>query len=942
MSVFDMYDTSSFGEGDLLSSGSSHVSSCPTPNSELGSVLELEKLHIAMPSSFVRVPDFFTSIMAMDPIVNPNYFAAKAKGDRWIARHMGFDKATAAKNAQADLCFLASIWSATASEDRLLMMLDWNHWVFLFDDGIKLCPGLYCFEWQFDEGRLKDDPVAAAEEVKQTLAIMEGQSTRYTPDSNPIRYIFQTCWDRLRAGSSPEMQQRWIDQHKRYFEQLLVQVDQEVRGENFTRDIDAYMNLRRGTIGVYPAIALAEYGGDIRVPQQVYDHPSLQKIMQISADLVILVNDVLSYRKDLELGVENNLISLLMKRDQFSAQQAIDKIGEMTNDCYRQWYLALAGLPSYGERIDREVTKFVEVCRAMAHGNLYWSFQTGRFLGTEGHDVHETGLMQLPPDIVSAPTIEPGEATPVQIQPYTEVDPYVEYLSDSTGNHPDIKSGLFFRLFSTLSNMFGSLLLLLVASVVLYYIATAIYCVTLHPLASLPGPRLCAFSRIPYWYVSINGDDVAWMKRLHDQYGPAVRFGPTDLSYASAQAWQDIHGQKPQEKALEFFPPPINGVAPMLTTTYENHVRMRRLFSPAFSARSLKQQEPLFRKFTDLLMYKLSEVGEDGKRPLDLAQLLNFATFDVMAELTFGQNLGMLAKNEYSPWVTAIVESLKLLPVMAMINYYPILTALFARFEPKFIREQRRNHCMMSQDLVNKRLEDGSNQPDVWNLVIQEQEKGLTLGEMHSNSENFMLAGSETTATLLSGTIFYLFKDPRRFETLIEEVRNSFRSQDDINFESLGSLKYLNACLKEGLRVYPPVPIGSPRVVLEGGQMILGEWIPAETRVSVHHWSTYHSEANFTDADSFIPERWLGTDPKYADDSFNSHQPFGFGPRNCIGQNMAMHEMRLLLATLLFKFDLELCEGCENWATQKSYALWIKQPLKVRVKPVEARESMLN
>lgn len=107
--------------------------------------------------------------------------------------------------------------------------------------------------------------------------------------------------------------------------------------------------------------------------------------------------------------------------------------------------------------------------------------------------------------------------------------------------------------------MFGSLLLLLVAAVVLYYIATAIYCVTLHPLASLPGPRLCAFSRIPYWYVSINGDDVAWMKRLHDQYGPAVRFGPTDLSYASAQAWQDIHGQKPQEKALEFFPPPING-----------------------------------------------------------------------------------------------------------------------------------------------------------------------------------------------------------------------------------------------------------------------------------------------------------------------------------------------------------------------------------------------
>lgn len=84
------------------------------------------------------------------------------------------------------------------------------------------------------------------------------------------------------------MQQRWIDQHKRYFAQLLVQVDQQVGGENFTRDVDAYMDLRRGTIGAYPAINLAEYGSDIKLPQHVYDHPSLQECMTVSADLVIL------------------------------------------------------------------------------------------------------------------------------------------------------------------------------------------------------------------------------------------------------------------------------------------------------------------------------------------------------------------------------------------------------------------------------------------------------------------------------------------------------------------------------------------------------------------------------------------------------------------------------------------------------------------------------
>lgn len=56
------------------------------------------------------------------------------------------------------------------------------------------------------------------------------------------------------------------------------------------------------------------------------------------------------------------------------------------------------------------------------------------------------------------------------------------------------------------------------------------------------------------------------MKKLHDKYGPAVRFGPTDLSYTSAQAWQDVHGPKVQEKAQEFSVQPVNGMFKTQTT----------------------------------------------------------------------------------------------------------------------------------------------------------------------------------------------------------------------------------------------------------------------------------------------------------------------------------------------------------------------------------------
>lgn len=70
--------------------------------------------------------------------------------------------------------------------------------------------------------------------------------------------------------------------------------------------------------------------------------------------------------------MDHNLIALLMERDHRTIQEAVDKIGDMVNECYRTWYLALAELPVYGEKIDREVHKFIEICKNVALGNLNW------------------------------------------------------------------------------------------------------------------------------------------------------------------------------------------------------------------------------------------------------------------------------------------------------------------------------------------------------------------------------------------------------------------------------------------------------------------------------------------------------------------------------------------------------------------------------------------
>jgi cytochrome P450 len=146
---------------------------------------------------------------------------------------------------------------------------------------------------------------------------------------------------------------------------------------------------------------------------------------------------------------------------------------------------------------------------------------------------------------------------------------------------------------------------------------------------------------------------------------------------------------------------------------------------------------------------RLDETAESGKTA-EMTQLFNFTTFDTMAQLCFGHSLGLLEKNEFSPWVRSVFESLKMVPFASMIAYYPLLSAFFAYFEPKWVTAQRKAHCQHSADHVNQRLKEGSDQPDIWNLVIsaQETDNALSLEEMHSNAELFMLAGSETTGRL--------------------------------------------------------------------------------------------------------------------------------------------------------------------------------------------------
>lgn len=129
---------------------------------------------------------------------------------------------------------------------------------------------------------------------------------------------------------------------------------------------------------------------------------------------------------------------------------------------------------------------------------------------------------------------------------------------------------------------------------------------------------------------------------------------------------------------------------------------------------------------------------------------------------------------------------------------------------------------------------------------------------MMMNAQTILAAGSETTATLLSGVTFLLLKNPSVHARLIQEIRGRFNSAGEITFAAVEKLEYTIAVLQEALRYYPPVPTGFPRVAPRGGDTVSGRYMPEGTVVYVSQHATNHSPRNFTEPDSFLPERWLG------------------------------------------------------------------------------------
>lgn len=247
-------------------------------------------------------------------------------------------------------------------------------------------------------------------------------------------------------------------------------------------------------------------------------------------------------------------------------------------------------------------------------------------------------------------------------------------------------------------------------------------------------------------------------------------------------------------------------------------------------------------------------------------------------------------------------------------------------FMPSDISKNATYHDKITEEKINRRigLVKSNSREDFFAFILRDG--NFNPVHLREQAKLLMLAGSDTTATFLATVTYLLLKNPASMQKLQHEVRLAFSSAGEITGDSTNNLSYLQAVIEEGLRMLPPSPVGFPRVC--PGGTIDSHFIPAGTDVSVDAYVLAHDDRYFPEPDKFRPERWIGDDTGNEKDA---SRPFSFGPRACLGINLAYLEARIILAYMVYVYDWELVNQNLEWFKEvRLWTLWEKPGLHVR------------
>ncbi|KAK3114716.1 hypothetical protein LTR53_006670 [Teratosphaeriaceae sp. CCFEE 6253] len=447
-------------------------------------------------------------------------------------------------------------------------------------------------------------------------------------------------------------------------------------------------------------------------------------------------------------------------------------------------------------------------------------------------------------------------------------------------------------------------------------------------LRTIPGPHLCRLSSLWTYYHSYIGDECSKIDDLHKRYGPVVRIGPHEVSISDGTALAKIYAERGGfMKAPCYSNFDIEGHATIFSTRDSAHRSVRsKAVVPVFSMTNIRAGheviEACVTDFVDRLSQDAARSRAKGKaEAINVLNLTRSLALDAVSSYLFGATFGGISETGERMSASSFVDTLVAVGRFFFLPNWMFLSLEMAR--ERFWSDQEGSESAQKIDdfvspLVNGQRTDA---PTYQSRLLK---AGISAHETEVQCKDLMFAGTDSTGTNLATLLWHLAKQPKVYKRLCEEIAQADTGGDSYVPQSL---PYLDAVVREGLRVSMANPTRFPRIVPTQGfsfEATNGRqyWLPPGTQVGIQVYTLHLNPEVFPDPSAFQPERWLKSVTAEMQRDFI---PFGLGSRQCIARNLAMTELILAVRAVARR---NVLEGAEAVGDKIEMLEWFNSKIK--------------
>lgn len=363
----------------------------------------------------------------------------------------------------------------------------------------------------------------------------------------------------------------------------------------------------------------------------------------------------------------------------------------------------------------------------------------------------------------------------------------------------------------------------------------------------------------------------------------------------------------------------------LLNSHGDHWLRQRRFLSMGFPRSRLRELWPLQCEVLQHFMAAFAVAAE--KQPLDIREQMVTFTLRTVGKSLFGRSM---LDSELEKLGDAI-SKIQAFIVRQIVQPYKITWYRLSGQTERF-QEIRREADQIVRDYVQLRRQRGESAADLLQQIIDTPQAGS--GEYLDDEQTIvellqlLVAGNETSSNTLSWTFYLLAQHPDHLLTMRDEIEASCGT-GEITYEKLHGLTYTSAVLNEAMRLYPPFWM-IDRAALEADQ-IGSVAVPAGATVVPYIYGVHRNPDVWSDPDRFDPTRFLGKPKRHP----FAHIPFGGGPRVCIGQNMAVMQMLLVIVAIVGRYDFQL-DPAREIGIRPMMILRPDGPMRMRFSPISS------